>query len=595
MVNASTRAFFGIRTIVAKIFAEQGELLRFKPTEAVMAKEKCIPFTSILSVLFVLVLCMCIAACTGADGRDGIAGVDGRDGRDGLPGTNGKDGKDAVVNLDSLADAIRKEISSSLWDSVKTAPNIDTVYKNLFDQAFGEAWMDSTRQALIDSLYGEAYVDSINEELFDKAFGQTWMDSVRQTLIDSLYGETYVDSAYKSRFDSSFSEAWIDSARQALIDSLKQADYDSLYTKLYDSVYNDIYSQSVIRTLYAEDEGLDEVYGAFANQYSLLYEDVPIPMEDGSMMMLQSPFPIIVSDSCNVLLDQCVRKKVMVKSWVSGFSDTATVTGFVEPNSETNLYLSFKFYDNVLLSVSSARSALRHIEAYALENDRKILFYSESKLLTIHPMQLFGFEPGLYLNPQVESYLWGYGVWVTPMADSITAIVSEIAKKLPNGEIKVYQPYYEDVSMAVNSRLVVNAVFLVLQSRNIKYVQNPGAASIGQRTNYPVETLRKKEGICNETATLFASVLERLGFRTRLIFVPGHVFVGWMTDKEGNVIDLIETTMIGDKNATFASANSRGLEEWQEQKDLGNFDSGDAVIVKMEGVRSFGIMPNNIP
>lgn len=591
---------------LAKLFAERDGLLRFKPMEAVMAKEKRFPFMSILSALFTLTLCICIVACTGADGKDGIAGADGRDGRDGLAGTNGKDGtdgkdgapgKDAVVNIDSLAKVIRKEVTNSLMDSLDKEPYADTVYKNLFDKAFGEAWMDSTRQALIDSLYAESYVDSVNSELFDKAFGKDWMDSVRQTLIDSLYGESYVDSAYKSRFDSAFSEAWIDSARQALIDSLKQADYDSLYTKLYDSVYNDIYSQSVIRTLYAEDDGLDDVYGAFANQYSLMYEDIPIPLEDGSVMMLQSPFPVIISDSCDALTDLCSRKKIMVKSWIPDFTDTAIVTGFIEPSSKTYFYLSFKFNDNILRSVNSVRMAQRQIEAYALENDRKILFHSESKPITIHPMQIFAGinEPGLFLNPKVDSPYWWYGAWVTPMADSISAIVSEVARKLPNGEIKVYQLYSIDANVAASSERVVKAVFEVLQSRNIKYVQNPGAASPGQRTNYPMETLRKREGICNETATLFASVLERLGYRTRLIFIPGHVFVGWMTDAEGNTIDLVETTMIGDKSATFASANSIGLEEWQEQKSLGNFDSGDAVIVRMEDVRSFGIMPNNIP
>jgi hypothetical protein len=181
------------------------------------------------------------------------------------------------------------------------------------------------------------------------------------------------------------------------------------------------------------------------------------------------------------------------------------------------------------------------------------------------------------------------------MADSITSIVSEVAKKLPDGELKVYQYYNSNLSMAINSKIVVENVFEVLQSRNIMYVQNTGGASLGQRVNYPVETLRKKEGICIETATLFASVLERLGFRTRLIFIPGHVFVGWMTDRDGNVIDLVETTMIGDPNSTFVDANNAGIEEWQEQQDLGNFDTGDAVIVRMEDVRQFGIMPNNIP
>lgn len=561
-----------------------------------MAKEKRFPFMSILSALFTLTLCICIVACTGADGKDGIAGADGRDGRDGLAGTNGKDGtdgkdgapgKDAVVNIDSLAKVIRKEVTNSLMDSLDKEPYADTVYKNLFDKAFGEAWMDSTRQALIDSLYAESYVDSVNSELFDKAFGKDWMDSVRQTLIDSLYGESYVDSAYKSRFDSAFSEAWIDSARQALIDSLKQADYDSLYTKLYDSVYNDIYSQSVIRTLYAEDDGMDEIYGAYANQYSLMYKDFPIADENGDSITIQSPFPIFITDSCNTTIDVCNPKKVMVKTWISDFTDTITTTGVVEPNSKIVLSPSFKFDDFALYSLQTPKPTFRQVEVYALENDHKILFYSESKSITIHPMQIFS-------NEAIPDKRMWIGVWVTPMADSISRIVDEVAKKLPDGKLAVYQEiYFPDYSKAINSMLVVNAVFEVLQSRNIKYVENDGAGSLGQRVNYPTETLRKKQGICIETAVLFASVLERIGFKTFVIFVPGHAFVGWLGDPQDSDMDFVETTMIGDPNATFIDANIEGNDVYDA--NLEYFVSGEAVAVPIDLLRQVGIMPNNIP
>lgn len=215
-------------------------------------------------------------------------------------------------------------------------------------------------------------------------------------------------------------------------------------------------------------------------------------------------------------------------------------------------------------------------------------------------MQVFGdFEEAFFLhidylsNPQIKNY-W-YSVFVTPTADSITAMVGEIAKKLPGGVLKVYQMYAEDPTMELSSQRVVKAVFEVLQSRGIKYIQNTGAASIGQRINYPVETLRKREGICIETAALVASILERLGFETRLIITSNHAFVGWMTEQGGNTIGLLETTMIGDKNATFAEAYNRGRDEYNEQVALGNFQSGASAIVYVELARQVGIMPNNIP
>ena len=560
-----------------------------------MAAEKhYFQFFNKLLVLIAVALSFCMVACSGADGKDGIAGADGRDGRDGLAGTNGKDGapgadgKDAVVNIDSLAKVLRGEVSKSILDSLYAEPYVDTVYRNLFDNAFGKAWMDSTRQAIIDSLYAESYMDSVNGDLFGKAFGKEWMDSVRQTLIDSLYAETYVDSVYRSSFDSAFSESWLDSARQALIDSLKEADYDSLYNKLYDSVYSDIYRQSIIKTLYAKDDGMDEIYGAYANQYSLMFKDFTYPDENGDSITVQSPFPIFIFDSCDVSREQCSQKKIMVKTWIPDYTDTITATGVVEPNSKIVLSPSFKFKDNALYALSTPKQTLRHIEAYALENDHKILFYSESKPVTIHPMQI------LSQKAIPDQRLW-IGVWVTPMADSITNIVNEVAKKLPNGKLLVYQYYYPEYSMATNSKLVVNAVFNVLQSRNIKYVQNTGAASVGQLVNYPAETLRKKQGICIETAVLFASILERLGFQTFVIFIPGHTFVGWLTDYNSNVIDAIETTFIGDPNETFINANNEGIRKYTEQVELGNFESSEAISVPIYRLRELGLMPNNIP
>lgn len=566
-------------------------------------------FLEKLLVLIAVALSLCMVACSGADGKDGIAGADGRDGRDGLAGTNGKDGapgangKDAVVNIDSLAEVIRKEVSGSIWDSLYSEPNVDTVYKNLFDNAFGKAWMDSTRQAIIDSLYAESYMDSVNGDLFEKAFGKEWMDSVRQTLIDSLYAETYVDSVYRSSFDSAFSEAWIDSARQALIDSLKEADYDSLYNKLYDSVYSDIYRQSVIRTLYAEDAGVkDEIYGAYANQYSLMYKDYPLVLPNGDSVPM--PFPIMIENKCDPMIETCSSRKVLVKSWISNFTDTATVSGIVNINDTLILSPVFHFDENKLYAQTSPKQAIRQVQVYALENDDAILFYSESKPVTIHPMQVYGVERisgdsafPYAIMPNEHQY-W-IGAWVTPMADSITRIVNEIASKLPNGELLVYQKYPDDETLENSIWRVINAAFDALQSRNIKYIQNTSAASLGQKVNYPMETLRKKQGICIETAVLFASVLERLGFVTFIVFVPGHAFVGWINNIDEDDFEraamFVETTMIGDAQWTFLDAVLEGINKYFDNAGKGYFDSGEAVVVPIQLLRQVGIMPNNIP
>ena len=346
-------------------------------------------------------------------------------------------------------------------------------------------------------------------------------------------------------------------------------------------------------TLYAEDWGTEDVYGAFASHYALMYEDFTFSDSVGNTVTVQSPFSLMVTDSCNSK-SSCERKSIFVKSWIPGFTDTTSNTAFLNPSETVILPLNYNFNDEALLSIKSAKKTQRKIEAYVLKDNQKTLFYSISQPVTIHPMQVFGESETYFLVDDSYKYYW-YSLWVTPMADSISRIVNEVAKKLPNGQLLVYQQYSQDKSIEQSSIRVIRAVFEVLQSRNIKYIENTGAASLGQRVNYPVETLRKRQGICIETATLFASVLERLDFQTYLIFIPGHVFVGWLSERNGNSIDLIETTMIGNKNVDYADAINMGRDEYNEQIQLGMFESGESMIVDIELARQMGIVPNNIP
>lgn len=456
-------------------------------------------------------LSVCLTACFELDGRDSVGAVESKDEK------KDTDTKNAV-NVDSLANAIRQEVTNSLKDSL--------------DAKSSDSKSEINWDSIAEARVAEAK-NSLNE---------------------------------KNNKDSS------------------KAD------------------QSAIRTLFAEDLEFakKDVYGAFANQYSLMYEDFSYLNEDGDVVMIPMPFPMIVANLCDSsIVDLCTYKKIMVKSWISGFSDTSTITDVIDPDSIIYLSPMFTFDENALFALTSPKKTQRHIEAYALENDNKILFYSATKSITIHPMQNFGaleeaFDSRYSLYPEILIPYW-YSVFVTPTADSISAMVGEVAKKLPNGELLVYQKYSDDASVELSLKRVVKAVFEVLQSRGIKYIQSSGSASIGQRINYPVETLRKKEGICIETAVLFASILENLGFDVRIVITANHAFTGWATEKDGNIIDFVETTWIGDKNVSFADANNFGIDEFVEQKELGNFESGESYIVKVDLAREYGIIPNNVP
>lgn len=466
--------------------------------------------------LITILSCFMLTACSGEDGKDGIAGAKGENGID------GKDGKDAKeVNVDSLAKVLREEITGTLWDSLYAEPYVDTVYKILFDNAYGTSWMDSTRQALIDSL--------------------------------------------------------------------NQANYDSLYKKLYDSVYTDIYSKNAIRTLDAFVwTSKENIYGAFANQYPLMYKN--FAASDGTEYPM--PLSVMVRNTCergnaNV---PCRWKKVLLKSWVEGFSDTASVTGIVNPDTSVVLAPSFKFNNKALLALTAPQSVQFQIRVYALENDQEILFYSSSKATKIYPMQINGGELVDIANP----HFWE-AVWVTPGMDSISTILNELKGELPDSTVKIYQKYADDESVPYSSRRVAKAIFNVLHKRGIHYVQNNGAGTTAQKINYPVEVLRSRDGLCIETTMLFASILEALGMQALIIEIPGHAFVGWRVEKDSKILDFMETTMLGNPDATADQANLSAQLKYADEVEDGHFDSGESRVIDISKAREFGVLPNDIP
>ena len=421
-------------------------------------------------------------------------------------------------------------------------------------------------------------------------------DEVIKSTKDSLNKASNADSASKSNEQNTAVN--IDSIANAIKDDVKKSIKDSINASHTENAEN---NQSATNTLIAraegfEIEGVENIYGAFANHYAVMYEDFTFPDDNGDSVTIQTPFPVVITNICKNTTP-CNQKKVFVKTWIPDFADTATQTGVVPPNDSIVLSPNLIFNNNALISLSSAKKVNREVKVFALENDSQILFHSESRPTTIHPMQVFGLESLFQVYPNTQYLL--YGVWVTPMADSITNIINEVANKLPHGEIKVYQRYPEDDDINISTTRVINAVFEVLQSRNIKYVENDGAGSFGQRINYPVETLRKKQGLCIETAVLFASVLERLGYNTSLMFIPNHAFVGWLKEPKNNPshedYNVVETTMLGYKDKTFLEAELNALDKYYDPLGDGSYNIDAVTIVPIDTLRKYGITPNNIP
>lgn len=398
-------------------------------------------------------------------------------------------------------------------------------------------------------------------------------------------------------------------AREVNIDSLSKRLYSEIVDDVLDSLHEEgngngsSMAESLNVTLNTHK---DDIYLAFANQYPLMYKDY----KSSSGNIIPVPVSVKVHYNCaasegfsygGTLYDEksrnlnlkinlpCNSKNVVVRAWIPEYTDTSSVTKLVEPRSSEIISPTLLFNKKAYSDIKSPVQVHLEIRAYVLENEAEVLIYSSSEYTTLHPVQENGAE---YAN--VANRHWWYGVWVTPGMDSISTILAEVSEKLPNNTLKVYQKYAEDETMAMSSSRVVKAIFEVLQKREIHYVQNEYSGGTGQKIKYPVEILRERQGLCIETTVLFASILEAVGFQVFIVHVPEHAFVGWRTDEDSNILDFVETTLVGYSTVSYEYANSIGIEKFSEQRELGNFDSGESELIDLEEVRDYGIMPNDI-
>lgn len=402
-----------------------------------------------------------------------------------------------------------------------------------------------------------------------------------QDLWDSMHSETVLDSVYDTLFNDAFTDVWLDSARNALLDSLLDVSYDSLYNvlydsvyiDLYDSVYNDIYEKSVAKDLlsyiYFKKEDFNT---AFANQYSLMYKDFEYHV----------PLDVQIENRGNLW------HTVIVKAWIPDYSDTGIVSGIVNPNKLKDFAPEIKLIPEKYLHLKAAAPVLVQVRAFALENNREILIFSESYNAEILPVDLRGPEyVGIDISP------W-WNVWVTPNMDSITSIHSELASLMPSG-YGGYQLYgFSTMEESVNNQ--VKKVYEVLQKKGITYVNNTEAGAVGQKIKYPIQVLRTKQANCIEGAFLFASILESIGLDVVLVSVPGHAFVGWKTEEDGDTYNYLETTLTWNETpVSFSKAVNSGIEAYNEEVTNGNFELGESRIISVTEAREYGIKPNDIP
>jgi len=72
-----------------------------------------------------------------------------------------------------------------------------------------------------------------------------------------------------------------------------------------------------------------------------------------------------------------------------------------------------------------------------------------------------------------------------------------------------------------------------------------------------------------------------------IVLIPGHAFLLW-GDGNGNAEDALETKMV--RYNSFDDAYQEGVNEFETEKNNGDFDINISVVVSVKYVRDHGIM-----
>ena len=144
----------------------------------------------------------------------------------------------------------------------------------------------------------------------------------------------------------------------------------------------------------------------------------------------------------------------------------------------------------------------------------------------------------------------------------------------------------------------VGAIWTALQRRNITYTSiadTVGSKRISaQHVRFLDESISSTQANCVDGSVMIASVLRKLGIHTYLVLVPGHCYVAFALDEEGENIVGLETTMLGSKaNVRAAVKEGTSNPEHGLHPNIEKFLTDDPswVLIDVNAAREAGISP----
>jgi hypothetical protein len=212
---------------------------------------------------------------------------------------------------------------------------------------------------------------------------------------------------------------------------------------------------------------------------------------------------------------------------------------------------------------------------------------------------------------------WNFAAYVNESHPWVDDVLREA---LDTGVVKDFDGYQSGEPEQV--LLQIYAVWNVMQRRGMHYsdiTTTPGESEtvLCQHVRLFDEAVRAKQANCVDGSVLLAAVLRKIGLRTFLVLVPGHMFLGVdLKDDDDDSMIGLETTMMGnddlghfdkleeisdDRRETLK--NQRSFKTFEAAVDVGtqaldedakHFDDENDIdyqLIDLAEARSEGIMP----
>ncbi|RBP39804.1 hypothetical protein DES53_109232 [Roseimicrobium gellanilyticum] len=209
---------------------------------------------------------------------------------------------------------------------------------------------------------------------------------------------------------------------------------------------------------------------------------------------------------------------------------------------------------------------------------------------------------------------WMFAAYVNENHPWIDRILQEA---LQTGLVDSFTGYQTEDPEQVLTQ--VFAIWHVLQRKGIKYSDistTPGAKMVYcQTVRFLDESLDATQANCVDGSVLMASLLRKIGITAYLVMVPGHCYLAFDTDAEGEETVGLETTMLGNNKLkplkelpsmeaklkkkefaaslkTFKSAISTANEDLEENAEkFGDEEETEYQLISIQEARDFGILP----